>query len=151
HLEVVFEDALDRVDDLVHRVRSLVCDPVRLARGAIDLLAEKEALADVVDVGHRPSVVAVADDRRFPVAHHLEEEGLAWWLTRPGEPGRSDDDGLELTRLSRSDHDVLRELLGLAIRHVRVVRSRLVEDMALRRVRPDRRVRGDVDEPANAG
>src|SRR5258706_14456617 len=81
-LELALEQTFDRVDDLADRIGPLIRDPVDLTRRAWLEGREQQALAQVVDVGHRTRIVAVAHDRSLAVADHAEEQGLVRRMPR---------------------------------------------------------------------
>src|SRR5262249_47687254 len=144
--ELVFEQSLDRADNLRHRVRPPVCYPVRLAVCGVDLLAKHQSLADAVYITHRATIQSAAYQRHPTLANHVKKQCLASRLIWTVKPTWSNNYRFKPASFTGFIHQVLRQLLALPVAHVRLTWSCLVQEMVVTWVESHGRVRRHVDE-----
>jgi hypothetical protein len=95
-LEVALHHVLDGGDDLVHRVGRLSAIQYVWPARLLGRLCEQQALADVVDVRHRPRFSPLPTSGTLPVRIMVKKSVWRARLVRPVEPGRADDHRLEI-------------------------------------------------------
>src|SRR5258708_6770256 len=97
HAEILLEHVGDGRHDLVHRVGTLVGNPVGLISRGRRCRGEHQPLTEVVHVDHRPPVRARSDERHASGFDHREEQRLAVGLVWTVEPRCAHDPRFDAT------------------------------------------------------
>src|SRR5439155_15030365 len=128
-IELSLQEPLDRVHNLMRRIRSAVGDPVDLSARLFDKPREQQSFAQIIGVNHGAKIVARSDNRYFSGTNHREKENLSPRRIRTVKPRWPHNHRLDLSCCFDLFDQQFHLQLGAAVVHVWLIRRTLVKQV----------------------